>query len=188
MVDLRVIEGSGSKEERQAAYAEVRAADAFENLAIETLRAVARGPDNAYRVGEALQAVYERLTADDVRLHAPIHAGVLSVHERLLPSDKTPYDAELRYLLSCALRLAAELLARDGFAKGRASQREDDFRRAFESYLLQQEKTAREWGGSYLTELLSRLPPLPRSERAVRQKLPKRKKAKPRKPSAPSTG
>lgn len=55
MVDLRVIEGSGSPEEREAAYAEALAAEAFEALVIEVLRAVGRGPDNSYRVMDALR-------------------------------------------------------------------------------------------------------------------------------------
>ncbi|WP_131833518.1 hypothetical protein [Ancylobacter aquaticus] len=161
MVDLRVIEGSGSPEERRAAYAEAMAADAFSGLAIEILRAVARGPDNAYRTSVALQALYERLAAADVHLHASIHEGVRDVHERLMPIGRDPYDAELRWLLQCALRLAAEMLATDGFAKGRASQRQDDFRRALESYLIEKEGSSRRGGGSYLSGLLRQLAPLP---------------------------
>lgn len=183
MVDLRVIEGSGSPEEREAAYAEALAAEAFEALVIEVLRAVGRGPDNSYRVIDALKELYGKWTAGGVRFGPPIRAGVLAVHERLLPSNEDPYDAELRYLLSCALRLTAERLATDGFAKGRASQREDDFRRALESYLLEKEERTRHYGGSYLTSLLSRLPPLPPPKRTTPRKPTKRKKTKAR-PSA----
>lgn len=182
MVDLRVIEGSGSKEERQAAYAEERAADAFETLAIEVLRSVARGADNAYRVGVALRALYETLTADGVRLHAPIRAGVRDVHERLMPVEEDPYDSELRWLLHCSLRLTAEMLATDGFAKGRTSQRRSEFRRALESYLLDKEMTSRQGGGSYLARLLGQLPPLPPASSPSRSST----KRKPKKPTKPS--
>lgn len=182
MVDLRVIEGSGSPEERRAAYAEAMAADAFTGLAIEILRAVARGPDNAYRTGMALQFLYERLAAPDVHLHASIHEGVRDVHERLMPSDQNAYDAELRWLLQCALRLAAEMLATDGFAKGRASQRQDDFRRALESYLIEREEVSRQGGGSYLSGLLRQLTPLPPTPSRPRAS-GKRKTKKPAKPA-----
>lgn len=181
MVDLRVIEGSGSKEERRAAYDEARAADSFEALAIEILRAVARGPDNAYRVGSALQELYEKLTAENVRLHAPIRAGVLNVHERLIPVEEDPYDGELRWLLHCSLRLTAEMLATDGFAKGRTSQRRGEFRQALESYLLDKEMTSRQSGGSYLMRLLGQLPPL--SPPSPSRSSTKRKPKKPTKPS-----
>lgn len=187
MVDLRVIEGSGSPEERQAAYAEEMAAAAFEALVVEILRAVARGSDNSHRVLDALRELYGKWTADGVRLGPPIRTGVLSVHERLLPSDEDPYDGELRYLLSCALRLTAERLATDGFARGRASQREDDFRRALESYLLEKEERSRRYGGSYLTSLLSQLPPLPPRTRATPRKPTKRKKAKARRSAPPES-
>lgn len=182
MVDLRVIEGSGSKEERRVAYDEARAADSFEALAIEILRAVARGPDNAYRVGSALQELYEKLTAENVRLHAPIRAGVLNVHERLMPVEEDPYDSELRWLLHCSLRLTAEMLATDGFAKGRTSQRRSEFRRALESYLLDKEMTSRQGGGSYLARLLGQLPPLPPAPSPSRSST----KRKPKKATKPS--
>ncbi|MBB3770969.1 hypothetical protein FHS55_001564 [Angulomicrobium tetraedrale] len=160
MVDLRVFEGGGSDDdESRGAGAEVSAALAFERLVIEILRAAARGSESTHRVADALMALYEVLAVDGVRLRAPIHAGLGAVSARLTPNDE-PYDAELRWLLQGALRLTAEKLATDGFARGRASQRQDDFDRAFESYLLDRETTARKWGGSYLMKMLKELPPL----------------------------
>lgn len=178
MVDLRVIEGNPSPEERRAAYAQAMAADTFEVLAIEILRAVARGPDNAYRTGVAVQALFERLAAPGVHLHASVHEGVGNLHERLMPSDRDSYDEDLRWLLVCALRLAAEMLATDGFAKGRASQRQDDFRRALERHLLEREEDARKWGGSYLAGLLGQLPPLSPPKKEKPRKAAKRSKSK----------
>lgn len=64
-----------------------------------------------------------------------------------------------------------------GFAKGRASQRQDDFRRALERHLLEREEEAREWGGSYLAGLLGQLPPLSPPKRENPRKAVKRGKA-----------
>ena len=180
MVDLRVIDGGGGeRDDRNAQWAEEMAAQALERLAVEILRGVARGPENSYRVGTAVRDLYEHLTPESikVRLYATMDAGLRSVNSRLLPDNPNKWDEELPWLLKCALRLAAETIATDGFARGRASQRRSDLDHAIEQYILQREERWRESGGSYLARLLEQLAPLPPHAPARARQAKKRKPA-----------
>ncbi len=187
MVDLRVIEGGGDGGDQRdpaAQNAEVFGIEAFELLAIDMLRGVARGPESAYRVAERLRDLYRQLETEGVRVTYVAQMGLERLNHRLVPDAvDRPYDAELRWLLLATLRLTAETLATDGFARGRASQRETDFLRALDDYLLDRELKSRRFGGSYLTKLLEQLPALPsaRAPRAVSGK----KKRSLKKPKAP---
>ena len=187
MVDLRVIDGGGGeRSDKPAQWAEEMAAQALERLAVEILRGVARGPENSYRVGTAVRDLYEHLTPEaiKVRLYATMDAGLRSANSRLLPDTPNNWDDALPWLLKSALRLAAETIATDGFARGRASQRRSDFDHAVEQYILQREERSREGGGSYLVRLLERLPPLRPSPSLARVRAKKRKPAtKPKKPA-----
>ncbi|WP_127089071.1 hypothetical protein [Aquabacter cavernae] len=169
MADLRTTDGGGGEAgDDSARIAEAGAAWAFEKLAVEMLRGIARGGQSSYPVGSALYDLYGHLTTDEVRLFPAIQSGLQALKGRLLPDDN-PCDEELRWLLRAAIRLAAERLATDGFAKGRASQRENDFRHDLERYLLNKEERARKYGGSYLMSLLAQFPPLPPSSAKSRK-------------------
>ncbi|MBS7544332.1 hypothetical protein [Ancylobacter oerskovii] len=179
MVDLRVIDGGGGEgSDKQAQWAEEMAAQALERLAVEILRGVARGPENSYRVGTAVRDLYEHLTPESirVRLYATMDAGLRSANSRLLPENPYKWDDEFPWLLKSALRLAAETIATDGFARGRASQRRSDFDHSIEQYVLQKEERSREGGRSYLKRLLEQLPPLPSSPSPTRVKRAKKRK------------
>lgn len=184
MPDFTVIEGGGGKDDESRDWHVVNAGilsgQQFEQLAIEMLRALARGDDQG-RVSRLLLDLFSNLQLSERPVYPLVDAGIREINARLVPEDFHAYDRGLGHLLSTALRLAAERVATDGFAKGRASQRLDSFQYALEDYLIHREKRVREHGGSYLGELLGRLPPLPRYQPA-RQK-PRKGKARRRKAS-----
>jgi hypothetical protein len=176
MPDFTVIEGGGGKDEDgpkdwRVLNAGVFAEEQFEQLTIEILRAVARGTDAQRRVSGTIKDLFHNLQLSERPVSPLVEEGIRRINVRLVPEEFSDYDHDLGWLLSAALRLAAERVATDGFARGRASQRLADFKRAMEDYLIVREERSREYGGSYLTGLLARLPPIERPK-------PNRKQAK----------
>jgi hypothetical protein len=53
------------------------------------------------------------------------------------------YDIEMRMIVGSAIRLAAETLCRDVFARARASRRENELRSSIEFHLRQRRKRPR---------------------------------------------
>jgi len=180
MVDLKVIQGGGGDGiDHDAVY---RAEVAFERLAVELLRALARGDGSSRRVSPVLIELFRALEKSGSRVSPIIDDALTNLNGRLFVDREDDFEEDVNELKSTFLRYAVECLATDGFAKGRASQRYSDFSRAVEAFVIGQELRSRKYNGSYLLRLLARLPPFP-VPTAPRVTKPKRKaesgKAKP---------
>lgn len=87
MADLRTTDsGGGEGGHDPARIAEDAAAWAFERLAVEMLRGIARGGESSCPVGSALRGLYGHLTTDGVRLFPAMGLGLQAVNDRLTPT------------------------------------------------------------------------------------------------------
>jgi hypothetical protein len=89
----------------------------------------------------------------------PVFDGAIKIlNARALDSARAGWvpGAEERGILSAALKVIAESMSTDGFARGRRSQRAQALDRAIEEMVLGSEKRSRENGWSYLANLTER--------------------------------
>ena len=117
--------------------------------------------------------LFRALEKSGSRVSPIIDEALRNLHGRLIVDSHDDFEEDVNDLKQTSLKYAAECLATDGFAKGRASQRYSDFSRAMEAFVIGQELRSRKYNGSYLLCLLGRLPPLP-SPKTTRIAKPKR--------------
>jgi hypothetical protein len=166
MPDFTVIEGGGgSGEPKKPEDSPIRAQDArdaFERLLIEVLRATARGEDAGARVVQSLQDFLTAARETSARSYDLIDDTFRRIYEyRLKPTGDGKREDETKAVALAALSWTAEMIATDGFAKGRRSQREDKLTYAIEELIRYKEEKAREWGGSYVEDVTKNLGPWP---------------------------
>jgi hypothetical protein len=154
MPDFTVIDGGGEKHDFNAEMAQTD----FRNLTIELFRAIARGDGNSFRVMDLVINFYKHATDSDATVHQLVDPVISELHQVAFRDESSSrFDVNTMDVVRDALRLAAETMARDSFAKGRRSQRESEMRRSIERYMLDHEELARENGNrSYLTDLADR--------------------------------
>jgi hypothetical protein len=172
MPDFTVIEGSGkSKEDKLAEWALESVQYEFSQLVTEILRAVARGDDHSSRVARALNQFLKKFAETDASLPKILHPVFTEAHENL-DGYKDDYCLEIGSILKAALSLSAEKNASDGFAKGRASKREEVLRNSIENHFAEREKRSRQNGWSCTASLLQKhgLDPIFRPARPQRGK------------------
>ena len=121
-------------------------------LIIEILRAVPRGSDREHRLQEKLVSFYEEARQSDVPLRIIVQDAIHTAHRAALAPDvdirgstmmRSEYDIEMRMIVGSAMRLAAETVCSDVFARARTSRRDDELRSSIEFHLRQRRKRAR---------------------------------------------
>jgi hypothetical protein len=170
---LTVIEGGGPRDphEGPARYH-------FQRLICEILRGLARGDDLGQRVQTEMLAFQEHSAAVETALLSRIISDVLrDLHKELIWEDVTDdYIVEHQAIIQTALRVAAETVADDSFAKARCQDREHELRRDIDQYIVGRERRSRESGWSFLTKLIKEH--FPPQRKSPRSKPPRRTAAR----------
>jgi hypothetical protein len=132
-------------------------------LAVEIMRAVARGDDPTGRVYDELQALSVHLSKSQATIDEVFGATFREMNEEIEPRGDD-YDGEIGAILAAALQVAAERSAEDPAARGRASKREERLRFVIEQFILgREERSRKNAGSSYLGKLLKQnFPPRPK--------------------------
>jgi hypothetical protein len=161
---LTVIEGGGPRDphEDPARYH-------FRRLIAELLRALPRGDDPGHRIHTELLAFSEHAMALKTPMLPGLIGGVLrDLHKELIwEAVADDYIIERQAIIQTALRVAAETVANDSFAKARCQDREHELRRDIDQYLVGRERRSRENGRSFLTALIKEhFPPERKSPRS----------------------
>jgi hypothetical protein len=123
------------------------------HLAIEIMRALARGDDKQNRVGEHMVELAGRIANTRATIGDLVDPVVTEIYERLT-SKGDEYDEEMQEIVLAVLQVVAETCASDPAARGRLSNREDRLRRAIEQHVIGHEKRSQKAGWSYLKKLL----------------------------------
>ena len=154
MPEFTVIQGGGNGLDFESEVAQ----QAFEQLIIEALRAIARGDDRDFRVVDALIAFTQRLDTAKTPLPTIIQNVFASLHERTFSEgEPAARERDLKDIVRASLKFAAETMALDSAARGRLSSRRSDLTTLIEHYVIGREERARENANrSYLSDLAER--------------------------------
>jgi hypothetical protein len=133
----------------------------FRRLAVELLRALARGDDHGGRLfGEIISFINHAAELNRPPLGMLMAEVFQDLGKEISPESKKRYEAELDTVVLAALRVAAETWTDDGFTRARLSDRRQELGREIEDYVVEHERRSRENGWSYLGKLINdRFPP-----------------------------
>lgn len=150
MPDFTVIEGggeSGDKGREPIDWPGIKAKQAFEKLAIELLRALARGDDDGCRVTGALLDFLRNARETQSPTWELVHPVIQTLHERGLARnvERDSWEEDEKSILRAALQVAAKGMANDPAARGRMSKRRDTMHHALRNQEREQERRNREW-------------------------------------------
>jgi hypothetical protein len=185
MPDLKVIEGGGGG--GKDTYAAHRARVFFQDLVIELLRDLAREAPESWRVSKLIFEFWKAAAESQVPVFELIEPVLRDSRDELFQADySSPKQQEREEIIRHAFRVAAESLASDGAARGRASQRESRLRTAIEDFITSHETRAREHGWSYLDHLTRGMDPVRREPAPAARTRSSRKSVKAEAPARSS--
>jgi hypothetical protein len=140
-------------------------------LAVELLRALARGDDHAGRLfGEIISFIKHAAELNRPPLGTLMAEVFQDLGKEISPENKKRYEGELDTVVLSALRVAAETWTDDGFTRARLSDRRQELGREIENYVVEHERRSRENGWSYLSKLINDRFPPPRKLSAKEKK------------------
>jgi len=157
MPDLTVIDGRGGKdsEEWDRAFLQQH----FEEFVVTLLRDLASG-SASHHLTERFFRFVEHAQKTKLPIAPTFDGAVRQLYSRALgtDTDSTDYAYEQKQIIEAALRVFAESMATDSFARARRSKREDQLTHALERKIRSSEKRSRENGWSYVTKVTEGLP------------------------------
>jgi hypothetical protein len=151
--DFTVIEGGGGGGGRDD-FHDSNARYHLRRLVIEIVRSLARGHDDRQRIKTELATFLDHANASATPIQHTIERVLADMHKDLATDHRQRAEGGTEEIVLASLRLAAETCAHDDAAKGRASSRRSHLDADIDRYVIGREKTSREWGGSYLANLL----------------------------------
>jgi hypothetical protein len=154
--NFTVIDGGGKGPPDQGGPNDADARYHLRRLAVELLRALARGDDHGGRLwGEIIAFINHAVELKRPPLGTLMAEVFQELAQEISPEGKKRYEADLDLIVLSALRVAAETWTDDGFTRARKSDRLRDLDRQIEDYVVEQERRSRKNGTSYLSRLLS---------------------------------
>lgn len=153
MPDLTVIDGGN---DRGRADREVSQRN-LEDFIVALLRALASAEYPSRTIKEFFRFV-EHAQERGVPMDPVFDGAIKNLNARALDIAEAGWapGAEERGILSAALKVTAESMATDSFARGRRSQRALTLHQAVEHMILDSERRSRENGWSYVRDLTER--------------------------------
>jgi hypothetical protein len=155
-----VIEGGGPPDP-----GDPRAEDAryhLRRLAVELLRALARGDDHGGRLwGEIISFANHAAQLKRLPLGTLMAEVLQELSNEITPEGREDsYEAEVGAVVLTCLRVAAETWTTDGFSRARKRDRTNELRSDIEDFIVGRERRSRQSGWSYLGRLIKdRFPP-----------------------------
>ena len=172
MPDLTVIDGGNDPGHLDREVSQQN----LEDFVIALLRTLASG-DYPYRAIKQFFRFLEHAQERGVPMGPVFEGAIKSLNARALDIEGAGWapEVETKGILSAALKVIAESMSTDGFARGRLSQRDRALDQAIEEKILGSETRSRENGRSYVADL---------TERGLGKWRPQREPAKsPRRPA-----
>jgi hypothetical protein len=129
----------------------------LETLIIVLLRDLASG-DYPYRTIKQFLQFLKQAQESGVPVGPVFDGAIKDLTKRAfhLEGPSREPEIETKDILCAALRMIAETISTDGFARGRRSQREQALDRAIKEKILASERRSRENGWSYVADLTER--------------------------------
>lgn len=151
MPEFTVIEGGGGRDAQgRRDYDADLAQQTLSTLAVELLRALARGDDREGRVSHAVAEFSRYASQTEKPLYQIVQKAVSELHTEALQYRVEEHESEneVRQILTAALRVTAESMASDNGAKGRRSKRLDALNSAIKERDVGREDRRRKVHGS----------------------------------------
>lgn len=154
MPDFTVIEGGGDPTH----WDRIESQRYFADFVITLLRDLANG-DASHQITEQFLRFVEHAHKSKVAIGPVFDSAMKDLYTRAFDTEGEPlaYEIERKDITHAALRVTAESMATDNFARARLSKRNDNLTRAVEAKILGSEKRSRENGWSYVNKLTERL-------------------------------
>lgn len=159
MTKFSIIQGGGNR--RPPLDPDARpAADHLHQLMVELVRAIVRGDDFGDRVSREFTALFDLVSKSKQPIRPIVQQVVADANRSLtFGPERSENATEMAEIVFAAMRVAAESLDRDEYAKGRRAQRMGELRALIERHIVATEARSREHGWSYLDQLTKDLGP-----------------------------